>query len=162
MPPTRLLVPTLIAAFATTLLFAQQPATPNPTPTLVEGEVQIDHSCRVLTPARPNAHDQRPHFRYNSIVCHIESDHTSDHWEQTPSTTPNGRPVRKIIVVSEREYLLQNVSATPVTFVVTQTLRKGWRIDSDPQPAEVTPTSAVFRVQAQPGQIVRLHVGARS
>jgi hypothetical protein len=161
MPPTRFLAPALIAAFAATSLCAQQPVTPKPTLTLIEGEVQIDHNCRVLTPARPNAHDPCPHFRFNSIVCHIESEHNSDHWEQTPSATPNSRPVRRIVTVSEREYVLQNISASPVTFVVTQTLRKGWSVDSDPQPTEVTATGAIFRVQAQPGQIVRLHVGTR-
>ena len=163
MPPTRFLAPALIAAlFAAASLCAQQPAAPKPPLTVVEGEVQIDHNCRVLTPARANAHDPRPHFRFNSIVCHIESEHNSDHWEQTPPITPNGRPIRRIVIIREREYVLQNVSASPVTFVVTQTLRKGWSVDSDPQPTEVTASGAIFRVQAQPGQIVRLHVGTRS
>ncbi len=147
---------------AASSLIAQQPSTPAPQPTLIAGEVQIDESCRVLTPPRPSAHDPRPRFRFNSIVCHLESVHTSDHWEQAPPTTSNGRPRRTHVTVSEREFLLQNITSDPVTFVVTQRLRKGWCIDSEPQPTELTPTSAVFRVQAQPRQIVRLHVGERT
>jgi hypothetical protein len=149
---------TLILAASS--LLAQQPT--SPPLTLVPGELQVDHSCRILTPARPGARNPRPHFRYNPIVCHLESVHTSDHWEQTPPTTPNGRPRNIHVTVAEREYLLQNVTPAPVTFVVTEPLRKGWHIDSEVQPAELTPKAAIFRVQAQPGQIVRLHVGERT
>jgi hypothetical protein len=162
--PNKALSAILTVALATTPLLAQQPAAQQAAtlPPVVEGEVQIDHLCRILTPARPNAPDPRPHFRFNSTVCHLESQHVSDHWEPAPPSTPNGHPKRIVVTVSEREYILQNVTASPVTFVVTQPLHKGWRIDSDPQPSEVTPTGAIFRVEAQPGQIVRLHVGARS
>jgi hypothetical protein len=34
-------------------------------------------------------------------------------------------------------------------------------VDSDPQPAEMEGSTAVFRVYAEPGEIVRLHVGVR-
>jgi hypothetical protein len=163
MRSTTLSITALIAAMAATLV-AQPPSAPQTAvaPSLVDGEVQIDHLCRVLTPARPNARDPKPHFRFNSIVCHLESEHVSDHWEQAPPATPNGRPKRIIVSVSEREYVLQNVTNSLVTFVVFQPLHKGWRIDSDPRPAEVTVSGAIFRVEAQPGQIVRLHVGERS
>jgi hypothetical protein len=49
-----------------------------------------------------------------------------------------------------------------VAFVVNQPLPKGWRIDSDPQPIDLQGSTATFRVIAEPGQIVRLHVGERS
>jgi hypothetical protein len=161
--PNKGLSAVLTVALVATPLLAQQPTAPQPTlPSFVEGEVQIDHLCRVLTPARPNARDPRPHFRFNSTVCHLESELVSDHWEQTSPTTPGGHPKKFIVTVSEREYVLQNVNATPVTFVVSQPLHKGWRIDSDPQPSEITASGAIFRVDVQPGQIVRLHVGARS
>lgn len=160
--PNKKLSTILTVALAATSLLAQQSAAPQTLPSLVEGEVQVDHLCRVLTPARPNATDPRPHFRFNSTVCHIESQLVSDHWEQLPPATPGGHPKRIVVTVSEREYILQNVTASHITFVVAQPLHKGWRIDSDPQPSEVTPTGAIFRVEAQPGQIVRLHVGARS
>jgi hypothetical protein len=53
------------------------------------------------------------------------------------------------------------VTAGPITFVVEQPLRKDWLVDSDPLPQEVVGSTAMFRVGADPGQIVRLHVGVR-
>ena len=153
-PRTTLLSTVLIAA--TTTLFAQQASPTSADPTTFE--IQIDQYCRVLTPSKPTvAHpNPQPRFRYNNVVCHIESRHISDRWEQGP----NGKEVYARI--AEREYVLQDVTGQPVTFVITHTLPKGWHVDSDPQPTEVNGTTAIFRVVAQPGQVVRLHVGQHS
>jgi hypothetical protein len=160
MPCKKRLV-SLIAATLFSPLVARTIAQ-TPAPALVDGEIQIDHNCRVLTAPKPNARDPRPHFHSNDVICHLESEHNSDHWEQTPATTPNGRPTKHIVIVMEREYVLHNVTSAPVTFVVTHSLRKGWHIDSDPKPVEVTPDGAVFRVHALPGETIRLHVGSRT
>lgn len=53
-------------------------------------------------------------------------------------------------------YLLQNVTAEPVIFVVEQLVSEGWQVDSDPQPTEMVGATALFRVHAQPGETVRL------
>jgi hypothetical protein len=159
----KLLVATL---FLASTVFAQQPTPLLPadnasvSPALPT-EVHIDQYCRVLTPGHPTATNPAPpaHYRYNSVVCHIESDLHSHHWEQK---TINGTPRNTYVYVKEREYLLQNTTDRPVAFVVNQPLPKGWRIDSDPQPIDLQGSTATFRVIAEPGQIVRLHVGERS
>jgi hypothetical protein len=166
MPLTKFSANIVIAVLATSLVAQKQPS---PVPASADAaatppeisEVHIDQFCRVLTPGKPSPRHPDPvaRYRYNSVVCHIESNLSSSHTEQT---TKNGVPKLVYVSVHEREYLLQNVTSQPVTFVVDQTLRKGWRIDSDPQPTEINGTTATFRVFAQPGQIVRLHVGARS
>jgi hypothetical protein len=124
-------------------------------------EIHIDQFCRVLTPGRPSSAHPNPvaRYRYNSIVCHLEGSNASSHWEQT---TQNGASKRIHVIVHEHEFILQNVTSEPVTFVVEQPLLKGWSIDSDPQPDAMLGSTAIFRVIAQPSQIVRLHVGERS
>jgi hypothetical protein len=61
--------------------------------------------------------------------------------------------------VADQTYLLQNIHSEPVVFVGAQEVPDGWHIDSDPQPKAMKGVFAIFRVNAQPGQIVRLHVG---
>jgi hypothetical protein len=69
--------------------------------------------------------------------------------------------LRREVEVDEQEYVLQNVTMKPVAFVVEQPVAKGWTVDSDPQPTEMQGATAIFRVHAEPGEIVRLHVGVR-
>ena len=63
--------------------------------------------------------------------------------------------------VTEVEYLIRNAAPDARTIIVERPVRQGWTIDSDPKPSETTPTVNRFRVQAAPGQIVRLHIGER-
>ncbi len=159
----RLLAVLLIALVATPSLSARQHPVSDPpqagAPAL--DEIHVDQFCRVLTPGRPTAANPNPiaRYRHNSIICHHESILASSHWEQI---IQNGVPKNIHVTVREREFLLQNVTGEPVTFVVEQSLPKGWRIDSDPQPDAVLGSTAIFRIIAQPNQIVRLHVGERS
>lgn len=155
-----------VLTFATTTLAQQQtpPAAPNtalPTPDPGFDEVHIDPLCRVLSPGKPSVKNPnpQPRYRYKNTVCHFESELSSSHTERTMQ---NGAPKSIFVSVHEHEYLLQNINARPVVFVVSENLRKGWRVDSEPVPTEVTDTAAVFRVRAEPGQIVRLHVGKRN
>ncbi len=89
-------------------------------------------------------------------ICHLESVFTSHHVQET---LRDGVMLRNNVKVAEQEYLLQNIASTPVTFVVEHTLPEDWTVDSDPQPVKVVDNKAFFRVNAEPGQIVRLHVG---
>jgi hypothetical protein len=124
-------------------------------------EVHIDQFCRVLTPGHASPAHPNPiaRYRYDNTVCHLESRNASSHWEQTAQ---NGVPKRIYVTAREHEYVLQNITGEPVTFVVEQSLPKGWSIDSEPQPDAMLGSAAIFRVVAQPDQIVRLHVGERS
>lgn len=110
-------------------------------------EIRVDQNCRIL-----------PDRTTDPTVCRLESVHTSSHPEEM---TREGVTRRTEVYIAEQEYLLQNATGEPVIFVVEQLVPKGWNIDSDPQPTEVQGTKALFRVGADPGQIVRLHVGLR-
>ncbi|QHN04532.1 hypothetical protein FTO74_15050 [Granulicella sp. WH15] len=144
-----------------TLLLTLQAIPPAATPaTPDQSEIHIDGRCRILSQDRTAAAQpySRPHYRWDSGICHFESENASSHWEEN---IENGVVKRTYVTIREHEYLLHNPAPTPVTFVVDQAVPRGWKIDSDPQPDEFTNSVATFRVQAQPGQTVRLHVGER-
>ncbi|QNI38058.1 DUF4139 domain-containing protein [Edaphobacter albus] len=63
--------------------------------------------------------------------------------------------------VSEVEYIVHNSAPDPRTVIVEQPKRSGWKLDSDPQPAETTPDAYRFRVATAAGESVRLHIGQR-
>ena len=97
-------------------------------------------------------------LRDDHAICHLESVHTSNHVEEA---LRDGVRLRNKVTVLEQEYLLQNVTSASVTFVVEHVLPDDWKVDSDPQPVKIVDNTAFFRVNAEPGQIVRLHVGER-
>jgi hypothetical protein len=146
----------VLAVITATTLVAQQNPAPASPPSLAE--VEIDQNCRILSSPAPTAANPNPtpRYRYNSAVCHLESQHCSDHWEKT---TQNGVTKNILVAIKEREYILQNIGATPVTFAINQQVPKNWRIDSTPQPDQISGDIATFRIVAEPGQVVRLHVG---
>lgn len=152
MTRTKLSISLFISALAASL-FAQQPTPGTP-------EIHIDQHCRVLAQPVPTAADPNPKagFHYNANVCHLESQLSSSHWDEVMK---NGVPRDTYVRIREREYVLHNITGAPVTFVVAQPVPKGWSIDSDPQPTELSGNIATFRVTAQPDEIVRLHVGER-
>ena len=92
----------------------------------------------------------------NSAVCHLESQLTSNH---VKGVVVNGAVQRSVVVVKEQQYLMRDPFAQPVVFVVEQTVPDGWKVDSDPAPAAMLGKVAVFKVAAQPGMTVKLHVG---
>jgi hypothetical protein len=117
-------------------------------------EIHVDQQCHVLgtkVAGVPASGSQSA-----NLICHLESVFTS---QRTEETIKDGVPIRNLVSISEQEYLLDNVTSGPVVFVVEQPVPKNWRIDSDPQPTQMVGTTAIFRVNAEPGQIVRLHVG---
>jgi hypothetical protein len=63
--------------------------------------------------------------------------------------------------VAEVEYLVRNAAPEARLVIVEQPVRQGWTLDSDPKPAETTPTAYRFRVATPPKETVRLHVGER-
>jgi hypothetical protein len=113
-------------------------------------------------PMHPDAEGKKPRFKKDEIVCHLETENRSEHEEDA---VVGSERRRNRVHIEEQEYVLQNVTAAPEMFVVEQPVRKDWRVDSDPQPVEVRAAEsgsvAVFRVHAEPGEVVRLHVGVR-
>lgn len=121
-------------------------------------EIHVDDRCRILPDPASLPPGKRPHLKKNSVLCHLESVHDSTHVEEM---IVGNEKRRSRVSILEQEYVLQDVTPVPLQFVVEAPVPAGWRVDSDPQPADFEGATALFRVRAQPGQIVRLHVGLR-
>ncbi len=65
------------------------------------------------------------------------------------------------IDVAELTYDVHNAAPDPRTVIIEQPVRQGWTLDSDPKPTETTPTTYRFRVGANAGETVHLHIGER-
>jgi len=145
---------------------AQQPAEPVPPPwqitppvrSLPVQEIHVDRNCAFLTYPATAAPGVKPKKSYFPDFCHLESLLDSHHKEEAIS----GNEMRQWNVeIREQEYVLQNSSNAPVVFVIEHFVPKNWKVDSDPQPVSYDGPNAIFRAHAEPGEIVRLHVGMR-
>jgi hypothetical protein len=121
-------------------------------------EIHVDRKCKILLEESNALSDlTEADLQNDHAICHLESVLTSHHMEEA---LRDGAMLRNKVTVVEQEYLLQNITAEPVTFVVEHVLPDdGWKVDSDPQPVKTVDNTAYFRVHAEPGQIVRMHVG---
>jgi len=160
MSKTRLSVAALLGigialGFGHPSAIAQSSAPAQPSPPLKE--IHVDRSCKIsLNESDALSGLTEADLENDHAICHLESVLTSHHIEEA---LKDGVMLRNKVSVAEREYLLQNVTSEPVTFVVEHALPEDWMVDSDPQPVMVVDGKAFFRVNAEPGQIVRLHVG---
>ena len=113
--------------------------------------IYVSDHCQVLSP-------DTGQLQNNPDVCHLDGMgvHRSSH---VAAKEVDGIVRHTNVSIAEQTYLLQNIHSEPVVFVVAQAVPDGWQIDSDPQPTTTNENFAVFNVNAQPGQIVRLHVG---
>ena len=91
----------------------------------------------------------------DAAVCHLESKLSSNH---VKGEVVNGAVQRSVVVVNEQQYLLQDEFQQPVVFVVEEPVPDGWVVNSVPLPTKMEGKVAMFRVTAQPGQVVKLHV----
>lgn len=114
-------------------------------------QIYVDDHCQVLDGGTGQ-------FAANADVCHLDGAgvQRSSH---VAAREVDGVVQHSRVNVSEQTYMLQNIHEQPVVFVVAHQVPDGWHVDSDPQPVSVKGGVAIFRVIAQPGQIVRLHVG---
>jgi hypothetical protein len=119
----------------------------------------LDDSCHLLpAPAHQDTGKKKPRLRTDPILCHLEAIANSEHMEET---IVGNEAHRSMVSVSEQTYVLQNVTTDPVIFEIEHFVPLGWEIDSDPKPDEISGSTAIFHPHAQPGEIVRLHVGLR-
>jgi hypothetical protein len=125
--------------------------------TASDGAIYVDQRCALLPDPAAPATDKNK-VRWDPAICHLETINHSSHREEA---AVGAEMLRHNVEVKEQEYVLQNVTMKRLAFVVKQAVPSGWRVDSDPQPAEMEGSTAVFRVYAEPGEIVRLHVGVR-
>jgi hypothetical protein len=160
MSKTRLCVAALLGigialGFGHPPAFSQSSAPAQPQAPLKE--IHVDRKCKILQDESDALSGlTEAELQNDHAICHLESVLTSHHVEEA---LRDGVMLRNNVTVREQEYLLQNVTSEPVTFVVEHVLADDWKIDSDPQPVKVVDNKAFFRVNAEPGQIVRMHVG---
>ena len=123
-------------------------------------EIHLDERCRVFSQVRPDAGAEysKPKFHSGEGLCTLRVEKHSSHWEET---VYQGVVNRTKVQIRERDYVLYNSTQYTVAFVMAQSLPDGWTVDSVPQPVEVVDHVATFRVYAQPGQTVKLHIGER-
>jgi hypothetical protein len=120
--------------------------------------IYIDQDCRIEPdPAHPLPGKKLRPFS-DSNICHLESIAQSNHIEERIA---GDELYRSRVYIYEQEYVLQNITDGQVMFIVQHAVSADWTVDSDPQPVSTEGDMAVFPVYADPGQIVRLHVGLR-
>lgn len=118
--------------------------------------IVVDRSCRIERESDPLVlADHVDAFR-DDAICHLESVLSSQHIEEK---IIDGHRSRFTVRVAEQEYVVQNPTDKPAVFIVRHKVPKNWIVDNDPQPCCMDGSTAVFRLNAEPGQRVRLHVG---
>jgi hypothetical protein len=128
-------------------------------PAASDGQIYVNEECGIYPGLPiPITLRKRPPARFDSAICRLEGFHSSEHREETLLGT---ELERRNVRVNEQEFVLQNITMKPVIFAVLVEVNKGWSVDSDPQPTEMQGDVAIFRVHADVGETVRLHVGLR-
>ena len=118
--------------------------------------IVVDKSCRIQPESDPLVLGDRIDPFRDDAICHLESVLSSHHVEE--KITDSGRS-RFFVRVAEQEYVVQNPTDRPTVFIIRHHVPENWSLDSDPQPTSMDGSTALFRVNAEPGQRVRLHVG---
>jgi hypothetical protein len=121
-------------------------------------QIYIDQDCRILPGGSPILPGKKDKPFSDPVICHLESMANSNHIEEK---IVGNELYRSRVYVAEQEFVLQNISEGEVQFIVEVPVNSDWVIDSDPQPVSTEGDVAVFPVYAQPGELVRLHVGMR-
>jgi hypothetical protein len=159
-----LLFLSLATTFAATPLLAQQtrdtarPAYDGSASPDAARQIYIDQDCRILPGGDLDLPGKKDRAFSDPIICHLESVANSNHIEER---IVGNELYRSRVYVAEQEFVLQNISDGEAKFIVEVPVNSDWVIDSDPQPVSTEGDIAIFPVYAQPGQIVRLHVGMR-
>lgn len=116
----------------------------------------VDKSCLIEPGSDPLVlGDHIDAFR-DDAICHLESVLSSQHIEEKIT---DGQRSRFSVQVAEQEYVVQNPIDKPIVFTVRHDIPENWIVDSDPQPTSIDGSTAVFQLNAEPWQRVRLHVG---
>ncbi len=121
-------------------------------------EIHVDQDCRILPDPAHAPPGKKPKAYTDPAVCHLINIFQSQHVEER---IQGDQLLRWRVDIREHEFVLQDISDAPVTFVVEQDVPKNWTVDSDPQPKQTIGQTAYFPVVVEPGQIVHLHVGVR-
>lgn len=121
-------------------------------------QIYIDQDCRILPGANPILPGKKERPFNDPVICHLEAVANSNHIEEK---IVGNELYRSKVYIAEQQFVLHNISEGKAEFIVEVPVNSDWVIDSDPQPSGTQGDIAVFPVYAQPGEIVRLHVGMR-
>ena len=118
--------------------------------------IVVDKSCLIQPESDPLILGDHVDAFRDDAICHLESVFSSHHIEEKITETERSR---FFVRVAEQEYVVQNPTDKLAVFVVRHDVPQNWKVDSDPQPNGMDGSTAVFRLNAEPGQRVRLHMG---
>jgi len=118
--------------------------------------IVVDKSCRILPESDPLILGDHSEAFRDDAICHLESVLSSHHTEEK---IRDSERLHFFVRVAEQEYVVQNPTDKPAVFIVRHHVPENWTVDSDPQPASMDGSTALFRLNADPGQRVRPHVG---
>lgn len=118
--------------------------------------IVVDKSCRIERESDPLVLGDHVDAFRDDAICRLESVLPSQHIEER---IIDGQRSFFTVRVAEQEYVVQNPTDKPAVFIVRHEVPKDWILDSDPQPCCMDGSTAVFRLNAEPRQRVRLHVG---
>jgi hypothetical protein len=118
--------------------------------------IVVDKSCLIQPESDPLILGDHTEAFRDDAICHLESVLSSHHTEEKITA---GERSQIFVRVAEQEYVVQNPTDQPAQFTIRHQVPENWVVDSDPQPSSMDGATAVFRVSAEPGQRVRVHVG---
>jgi len=118
--------------------------------------IVVDKSCLI----QPESDllvlgDHSDAFR-DDAICHVEKVLSSHHIEEKLT---DGERSRFFVRVAEQEYIVQNPTDKPAVFIIRHDVPENWIVDSNTPPSSLDGSTAVYRINAEPGQRVGLHVG---
>lgn len=122
------------------------------------GEFHVDGGCRIHDTIA-GAQGIQPHSYRDRGICAVDTEHFSSRPE---TDIVNSQRKRVSVAIREHTFTFHNPTQEPTTFVLDQTVPRGWQVDSDPAPSKVSGTVATFLLSVDPGQTVSLHVGERN
>lgn len=118
--------------------------------------IVVDKWCLIQPESDPLILGDHVDAFRDDAICHLESVFSSHYIEEKITESERSR---FFVRVAEQEYVVQNPTEKLAVFVVRHDVPQNWKVDSDPQPNSMEGSTAVFRLNAEPGQRVRLHVG---
>ncbi len=93
-------------------------------------------------------------------AVHVSTESNLDSTHLRHITVHDGYLTERSEEIREVTYVVHNAAADARTVIVEHPVEDGWTLNSDPKPTETTASYYRFRVLTQPGETVRLHVGA--
>jgi hypothetical protein len=92
-----------------------------------------------------------------AVHVSTEGHHNTAHLQHV--TVHDGILIARSEQIREVTYLVHNAASDARDVILEHPLEDGWKLNSEVKPVETSASSYRFRVIAQPGETVRLHVG---